>query len=190
VLPTSEAYNGSPKTNHQRRRLRRQDHSGGAQHRVRGHAKLGVSENLNGVSYVALAIGLLTKTFAFGQTLSPTLVAQVTGSVPPSGVLITPPPAPVVVLSSGVLATVERHAVTTFPLKLQTTKRATLGTMRRHVVHWRLAVRRETTTGTTTEQPSIAATPSVVGGAAEQPRHDGIGYEIFLSSLGKGKETK
>jgi hypothetical protein len=146
---------------------------------------------MNGVSYLALAVGLLTKTsFAFGQTLSPTLVAQLTGSVPPSGVLITPQPAPVVVPSSGVLATVERHAVTTFPLKLQTTKRATLGTMRRHVVHWRLAVRRETTTGTTTEQPSIAATPWVVGGAAEQPRHDGIGYEIFLSSLGKGKETK
>ena len=110
--------------------------------------------------------------FRSPMTDTATLVAQVTGSVPPSGVLITPPPAPVVVPSSGVLATVERHAVTTFPLKLQSIKRATLGTMRRHIAHWRLAVRRETTTGTTTEQPSIAATPSVVGGTAEQPRHD------------------
>ena len=65
------------------------------------------------MSYLALGIGLLTETsFALGQTPSPMLVAQVTGSVPPSGVLITPPPAPVAVPPAGVLATVERRAVT------------------------------------------------------------------------------
>ena len=50
----------------------------------------------NGVSYLALAlgVGLLTETlFAHGQTLSPTLVAQAP-AVPPSGVLVTQPPAP------------------------------------------------------------------------------------------------
>ena len=57
---------------------------------------------MNGVSYLALSIGLLTETsFAFRQTPSPTIVAQVTGSVPPSGVLIASPPAPVAVPPSG-----------------------------------------------------------------------------------------
>jgi len=50
---------------------------------------------MNGVSYLALGIGLLTETsFALGQVAGQMTVAQVTGSVPPSGVLITPPPAP------------------------------------------------------------------------------------------------
>jgi hypothetical protein len=148
---------------------------------------------MNGVSYLALGIGLLTETsFAFGQVASQMTIAQVTGSVPPSGVLMTPPPAPVGVPSSGVLANVERHAAITRPLKatqkFQITNGPTLGTTRRHVVHRRAAVRSERTMGTTTAQQSTA-TPSMVGTAAEQPRHAGIGYEFFLSPLGKGKVT-
>ena len=74
---------------------------------------------MNGVSYLALGIGLLTETsFALGQVAGQMTVAQVTGSVPPSGVLITPPPAPVGVPSSGVLATVDRHPAITLPLKV------------------------------------------------------------------------
>ena len=57
-----------------------------------------------GVPYLALGIGLLTGTlFAFGQTPHPMLVAQAPASVPPSGLLITQPPAPVAVPPSGVL---------------------------------------------------------------------------------------
>ena len=112
--------------------------------------------------------------------------------MPPSGVLITPPPAPVAVPPSGVLATIERRAVTNLPFKtaqkLQTTKRASPVKMRRHVVHWRSAARRETIMRTTTADQSTAATPSVVSTTAEPPRHDGIGYELF--QLGKGKEAR
>ena len=54
-----------------------------------------------------LSIGLLTET-SFAQTPCPTLHAQVTGSVPPSDVLMTPPPAPVAAVpSSGILVTIE-----------------------------------------------------------------------------------
>jgi hypothetical protein len=147
-----------------------------------------------GVPYLALGIGLLTGTlFAFGQTPHPMLVAQAPASVPPSGVLITQPPAPVAVPPSGVLETpptVERRTATTPPFKtaqnVQSAKRATPATMRRHVVHRRSAAPRETITRT----QSIAATPSVVSTAAEQPRNNGIGYELFLSQFGKEKEAK
>ena len=40
-----------------------------------------------------LGVGLLIET-SFAVGLSSTLIAQLTGTVPPSGVLITPPPAP------------------------------------------------------------------------------------------------
>jgi hypothetical protein len=145
-----------------------------------------------GVSYLALGIGLLTETsFAFGQAPSPTLVAQVTGTVPPSGVLTTQPPAPVAVPPSGFLATVERGVSTTTPFKtaqkLSNTKRATPVRTRRHVVHWRSATRAKTATPTSTVDQSVAATPSVVRTTPEQPRPDGIGYELFLPQLGKGK---
>jgi hypothetical protein len=105
-----------------------------------------------GVSCVALGFGLLTETlFALGQTANPTLVAQGPSSAPPSGVLMTPPPAPVLVPPSGVLPTVERHAVTARPLKmakhLHIAKTSTPVSMRRHVVSsrsasWRHTIRR------------------------------------------------
>jgi len=116
---------------------------------------------MNGVSYLALGIGLLTETsFALGQVAGQMTVAQVTGSVPPSGVLITPPPAPVGVPSSGVLATVERHPAITLPLKatqkFQIANGPAPGTTHRHVVHRRAAVRSEMMTrGTTTAQQSV-----------------------------------
>jgi hypothetical protein len=148
---------------------------------------------MNGVSYLAFGIGLLTETsIALGQTPSPTLVAQVTGTVPPSGVLVTPLPAPVAVPPSGVLPTVERRAVTSLPFKTgqkwQTTKSATPVKTRRHVVHARSGARRETIARTTPADQSVAATPLVVKTPPEQPRHDGIGYELFFPQLGKGKE--
>jgi hypothetical protein len=149
----------------------------------------------NRVSCLALGIGLLAGTlFAFGRTPSPTLVAQAPASAPPSGVLITEPPAPVAVPPSGVLETqptVERRAVTTLPIKsaqkVQIAKRAAPVTMRRHVVHWRSGARREAIMRTTTIDQSIAATPSVVSAAAEQPRNDGIGYELFFPSSASEK---
>jgi hypothetical protein len=84
---------------------------------------------MNGACYLAFGIGLLTETsIAFGQTPSAALVAQVTGSTPPAGVLIGPPPAPVSVPPSGVLATVERGAITAHSFKMshkfQTPERA------------------------------------------------------------------
>src|SRR5262245_1143946 len=127
------------------------------------------------MSYLALGIGLLSEaSFALGQTPSPTLVAQVTGTVPPSGVLTTPPPAPVAVPPSGVLGTVERGASTKTAQKLQTIKRATPARMRRHVVQWRSSTRAKTTTPTPTVDQSTAA-PLVVKTTPEPPRHDGIG---------------
>ena len=148
---------------------------------------------MNGVSYLAFGIGLLTETsFALGQTPSAMLVAQVTGSVPSAGVLVTPPPAPVAVPPSGVLAPIERRAVTTLPFKtaqkLQTTKSGPPVRTRRHVVHSRSAARRETTTRITPADQSAAATPLIVKAPPEQPRHDGIGYELFFPQLSKGKE--
>jgi hypothetical protein len=146
-----------------------------------------------GVPCLALGISLLTETsLALGQTPSPTLVAQVTGSVPPSGVLTTPPTAPVAVPPSGVLATVEGRHITTPQIKTaqnsQTTKRGTAVTMRHHVVHRPSAARRETTTRAMTTDQSLAATPSVVRATPEQSRPDATGYEIFLHQLGKAKE--
>jgi hypothetical protein len=69
---------------------------------------------------------------------------------------------------------------------VQTTKRETSVTTRRHVVHWQTAARRETITRTTTVDQSIATTST----ADERPRSDAIGYEYFLSQVGKGKESK
>jgi hypothetical protein len=149
---------------------------------------------LASMSYLALGIGLLTETsFALAQTPSATLVAQVTGTVTPSGVLMTPPPAPVPVPPSGVLPTVERRAVTALPFKtarkVQTTKIAAPLRTRRHIVH-RSTNRREATRPTSTVNQSAAAMPLVVKTSPEQPSHGGIGYELFLSPLGKGKEAR
>jgi hypothetical protein len=136
-----------------------------------------------GVRYLALGIGLLTGTSLF---------AQVTGSVPPSGVLTAPPPAPVAVPPSGVLATGEGRHVSApefkAPQKLQPSGRATAVAKHRYVVHRRSAARRETTTRAMTTDQSIAATPSVLKATPEQSRPDATGYEIFLHQFGKGKE--
>ena len=65
-----------------------------------------------GLSCIALAFGLLTETsLASGQAANSTLVAQGPSSTPPSGILATPPPAPVFVPPSGVLPNVERGPV-------------------------------------------------------------------------------
>ena len=141
-----------------------------------------------GLSCVALAFGLLTETlFALGQTTSPTSVAQGPSSPPPSGVLATPPPAPVLVPPSGVLPTLERHAVAGRPLKMaqqiHIAKTYASASMRRHTVSSRPASRRHTITRHITVAQSMAPTLTVVSAAAEEPRHD----ETFLSQLGKVK---
>ncbi len=156
----------------------------------------------NRVSYPAL--GLLTGTLsAYGQTPSPTLVAQAPITAPSSGVLVTQPVAPVGVPPSGVLKTpptVEPRPVNPLPFKkaqevqtakqeVQTVKRPRPVTTRLHVVHSRSAARRETITPTTTVDQN-AVTPSAVSTAAEQPRNDGIGLDVFLSQFSKEKEAK
>ena len=147
-----------------------------------------------GVSCVAFGFGLLPETlFASGQTTSPTFVAQGPSSAPPSGVLMTPPPAPVLVPPSGVLPTVERHTVTARPFKMaeQThiAKRSTPVSMHRHFVS-RPPSRRHTITRPTAVAQNMAPTLSVVSATAEEPRHDETGYDSFLSQLGKAKEAK
>jgi hypothetical protein len=136
--------------------------------------------------YLALGIGLLCD-MSSQQRPTPTLVAQVTGSVPSSGVLKTTPPAPVAVPPSGVLATVEHSHVLTLPFKavqkLQTSKKAAPARTRRHDMRW---TRHKTSTPRVDQ--TVAATPLVVKTALEQAHHDGIGYELFMAPLGKGKE--
>jgi hypothetical protein len=149
------------------------------------------SKNMNGVSYLAFGIGLLTETaFALQQAPSPTLVAQVTGSAPSAGVLVSPPPAPVAVPPSGFLATVERRTVSTLPFKtaqkLQTANGPPPVRMRRHVAHARSPTRREATKRTPTTHQSVAGTPLIVKTTPEQQSHDG--FELFFRQLGKGKE--
>jgi hypothetical protein len=148
-----------------------------------------------GLSCVALAFGLLTETlFALGQTTSPTAVAQGPSSAPPSGVLVTPPPPPVLVPPSGVLPTLERHAVTARQLKMaqqiHIAKSSTPGSMRRHTVSSRPAARHHTITRPTTVAQRMAPTLTVISAAAEAPRHDETGFDSFLSQLGKAKEAK
>jgi hypothetical protein len=70
----------------------------------------------SGLSYPARGVLLTGTLIAYGQTPSPTAVAQSPVTAPPSGVLVTQPPAPVAVPPSGVLVTpptAERRAVTT-----------------------------------------------------------------------------
>jgi hypothetical protein len=58
--------------------------------------------------------------------------------------------------------------------------------MRRRVVHRRSTAPPETIARTTTVDQSVVVTPSVGSSVAEQPPHDGMGYEFFW--LGKAKE--
>ena len=142
----------------------------------------------NCVSCLALGILLVAGTLnANGQTSVPTVVAQAPVTVPPSGVLVTPPPALSAVPPSGVLVQpepTERRTVTTVPIKtvqpLHTAERAAPPTMRRHVVHRQTAARRVAprtlaredvgqrvvTTRTTTIRRRIVAPPLVVTTAA------------------------
>lgn len=141
----------------------------------------------NGMPCLALGIGLLTAaSFAQGQTSNATLTAQALAPGPSSGVLRTEPPAPVPVPPSGVVMpspTVERRAITTPPVKTaqtrQIAKRATP-----HIVHKRSATRRQAIVRTSETIPPVISTSS------EQPSQDGIGYELLLSQLGKGKVSQ
>jgi hypothetical protein len=151
----------------------------------------------SGLSYLARGVLLTGTLIAYGQTPSPTAVAQSPVTAPPSGVLVTQPPAPVAVPTSGVLVappTAERRAVTTELFKTgqkeRTRAKAAPSTMRRHVVHLRSAGHRRTATRTVPVDQSIAAAPSGVSTAAAQPRINEIGYEAFLAPIGKAKQAK
>jgi|SRR6185312_5696200 hypothetical protein len=148
-----------------------------------------------GLSCAALAFGLLTETlFALGQTTNPTSVAQGPSSAPPSGVLMTPPPAPVLVPPSGVLPTLERNVIKARSLKMaeqiHTAKSYAPVSMRRNTVSSRPAARHRMITRPTTVAQSSAPTLTVFSAAAEAPRHDETGFESFISQLGKAKEAK
>ena len=147
------------------------------------------------VSSLALGIGLLTETaLALGQASSPTVVAQAAGSERPSGVLITPPLAPVAVPPSGVLPAATHRGVVALPFrwsqKIQTAKKAPPATMRGRVAHLRSAARRQKITRITTVHQSTVAAPPVVSSSAEQLGQDGTGYELLLAQLGKAKVSK
>jgi hypothetical protein len=148
----------------------------------------------NASSYVALGIGLLTNTsLALAQTPDSIFVAQITGSVPSSGVLATPPLAPVAVPPSGILAATEPRFDTTAQSATGqepfTRKRSMPVTTSRHVVrHRRLTERRPATRAAILDQnPANTPTPSLVGTAAEPPR---AGQDVFFSNLGKGKAAR
>ena len=148
-----------------------------------------------GLSCVVFAFGLLTETlFALGQSNNPTAVAQGPSSPPPSGVLMTPPPAPVLVPPSGVLPTLERHAVTGRPLKMaeqiHIAKSSVPVSMRRHTISSPPAARCRTITRPVTVAQSMAPTLTIVSAAAEEPRHDETGFESFIYQLGKAKEAR
>ena len=120
------------------------------------------------VSCLAFGVGLVAGTLnAQGQTHGPTFVGQAPVAVPPSGVLVTQPPAPVAVPPSGVLVTqppapvavppsgvlvtqptAKRHTVATVPIKkaqtVEVVERTAPTTMRRHAYH-RTASRHVTT---------------------------------------------
>jgi hypothetical protein len=150
------------------------------------------------VSCLTLGVGLVVGTLnAQGQTHGPTIVAQAPVTVPPSGVLPSHPPAPVAMPPSGVLATpptAERRAVATELVKTgqkeRTPAKSAPSTMRRHVAHLRSAEHRRTVTRTAPVDQSIAAAPSGASTAAAQPRIDEMGYEAFLTQIGKAKQVK
>ena len=152
----------------------------------------------SGLSYLARAVLLTGTLIAYGQTPSPTAVAQSPVTAPPSGVLVTQPPAPVAVPPSGVLVTpptARRRAVTTELLKTGQKKewipaKSARSTMRRHFPHLRLAEHRRTVTRTAPVDQSTAAAPSGASTTAAQPRIDEIGYEVFLTQIGKAKQVK
>jgi hypothetical protein len=148
---------------------------------------------MNGLPYLAVGISLLAETsLALGQTPRPMLVAQITGTVPPSGVLTAPPPAPVSVPPSGVLTTIEPGVAATSQFRtiqeLPTAKRATPIRTRHQVVHWPSGTRAKRTTPVATADQNVAAKPLLVKTIPEQPRPDERSYELFLPWLGKGKE--
>jgi hypothetical protein len=132
------------------------------------------------VSNLVVGIGLLT-TPAFGQPPSGTLVAQITGSTPPAGVLITPQPAPVAVPPSGVLTGVERSADGAHPFKTTHRKKTTRGRPRRHTIH----ASRASTTPAAPVNESPAESPLMVKTTPEQPSQ--VGPETFFPPFGKGK---
>ena len=145
-----------------------------------------------GLPHLAVGIGLLAATsLAIGQTPSRTLVAQVTGTVPPSGVLTAPPSAPVSVPPSGVLTAVESPHVTAPEFKTgqksHTARRAKTAMVRRHAMHRRYVAPREASRAASKDQGKTV-TPLVVKTIPGQPRTDERGFDLFLPWLGKGKE--
>ena len=146
----------------------------------------------NSVFCLALGVGLLVGiSIAHGQTPKPTLVAQAPTTVPPSGVLVTPPLAPVAVPPSGVLIaqpSPEARAFATASVKIRQrvrTAETTAPASMRHVVH-RWTGARGVITRTTVRESMLAA-PAVAITAAAEPINIVPHYYNFVtppSSLG------
>ena len=124
------------------------------------------------ISCLTLGIGLVAGTIDVqGQTHGPTFFAQAPVPVPPSGVLLTQPPAPVAVPPSGVLVTqppTERRRVATAPIKRARTakvvERTAPTTMRGHV-HQRSASPHEATRTLVREDLAAKHAAAVAAGA-------------------------
>jgi hypothetical protein len=145
--------------------------------------------SVNKTSYLVLGVGLFTETaFALAQTPRSMLLAQVTGAVPPSGVLQTPLPAPVP--PSGTLATIDRQSVITVPStteqKFRIGKNVSPLEVRRRSVHRTSGTHRPAPTSSTTVE-SVNASRVVKEPGEVMPR-EGMGDAFFLSQFGKGKE--
>jgi outer membrane immunogenic protein len=134
------------------------------------------------VSYLALGVVLVAGTSnAQNQTHGPIFIAQAPVTVPPSGVLVTQPPAPVAVPPSGVLVTqptTERRTVATRAQTVEVVEGTAPTTMRRyvhqrtakrHVTNRTLMRRHATTTAAARGAPAAATMTAATSAPAPPP---------------------
>jgi hypothetical protein len=156
---------------------------------------------VNKASYLVLSVGFFVETsLALGQTPTAMSIAQETGTMPPSGTLITSPPAPVAVPSSGALAD-DRHPISALPFtalpftadrRFRVAKRIAVPPNRHHNLHLAGTQRRRMTGTQRRRSPApsppveSAILPMVDRESAEQPREGTT--DGFLFPFGKSKE--
>jgi hypothetical protein len=148
-----------------------------------------------GLFCFVLALGLPAETsLASAQTANPPLVAQGSSSAPLSGILTTPPPAPVFVPPSGVLPNVQRHGRAVRPTRtdeqIQVAKKSAPISTHRHNVGLRTASRHHTVKRPMRGAQSKAPTLALANSAAEEQHHGEEGFESFLPQFGKAKEAR
>jgi hypothetical protein len=143
---------------------------------------------VNKASYVVLSVGFFVETsLALGQTPAALSIAQETGTMPPSGTLITSPPAPVAVPSSGALAD-DRHPISALPFtadrRFRVAKTIAVPPNRHHNLHRTGTQRRRSPAPSPPVESAIL--PRVDQESAEQPREGTT--DGFLFPFGKSKE--